>query len=294
MNTEIAGGSSSDTIEKARQDGFPWSRSTYHTTYNAYLAEYKIQSCLDVLRARHPRRDTFGSLLDLACGDGMMTAMARPHFERVVGVDASAHHLAEARKRLPDVEFHECLIEEFSPETVGLKSADLKSAAKEGFDAVFLLDILEHVADPGLVLRKAASFLKDDGLLIVHVPNAAALNRKIAVRMGTLTHCEELSPFDIEIAGHRRAYTLQSLSEEIWQAGLPIEATGGVFLKMLSTPQMDWLLANGPWEAGGHGWGRTGAESCDWRAEFCRACYEVGKQYPEECNIIYAAVGKSA
>lgn len=58
---------------------------------------------------------------------------------------------------------------------------------------------------------------------------------------------------------------------------------------MLSTPQIDWLLTHGPWEEGGYGWGRVGAEKeKNWRWEFCRACYEYGKQHPEECNVIYA------
>jgi hypothetical protein len=154
------------------------------------------------------------------------------------------------------------------------------------------LDILEHVIDPVFVLQKAASFLNEGGKLIVHVPNAHAINRKIAVLMGTLETCEELSPFDIDVAGHRRYYTLTSLESDIVKAGLKIEATGGVFFKTLSTPQMDWFLNNGLWEEGGFGWGRVGGEKRDWRAEFCRACYEIGKERPEDCNIIYAVVGK--
>jgi hypothetical protein len=64
--------------------------------------------------------------------------------------------------------------------------------------------------------------------------------------------------------------------------------TGGVFYKTMSTPQMDWFLKNGPWKEGGFGWGRVGGERKDWKAEFCRASYELGKKYPEDCNIIYA------
>jgi hypothetical protein len=59
---------------------------------------------------------------------------------------------------------------------------------------------------------------------------------------------------------------------------------------MLSTPQMDWFLKNGLWEEGGFGWGRVGSEKKDWRKEFCRACYEIGKERPEDCNVIYAVI----
>jgi len=256
-----------DTDEKGRQESFPWERSKYHTDYNAVLAHYKVVSCLENAQGE--------SLLDLACGDGMMTEMFAKHFERVVGVDASSSHVAEARRRVPGARFFECLIEDFQLD--------------EKFDAVFLLDILEHVVDPVGVLRKAASFLAPGGRLIAHVPNAMAINRRLAVLMGTLTRCDELSPFDIEIAGHRRSYELSGLVRDLEAAGLQVVSTGGIFYKMLSTAQMDWFLKNGLWEEGGFGWGRVGSEkSKDWKAEFCRASYELGKQHPTDCNIVYA------
>lgn len=253
--------------EKARQDSYPWERSKYHTDYNAVLAHYKVVSCLEHAKGN--------SLLDLACGDGLMTAMFSEYFERVVGVDASGAHVAEARRRLPQARFFESLIEDFEID--------------EKFDAVFLLDILEHVIDPVAVLKKAASFLKPGGTLIAHVPNAVAINRRLAVLMGTLTSCDELSPFDIQIAGHRRSYEMDTLVGDVEAAGLQVRETGGIFYKMLSTPQMDWFLKNGLWKEGGFGWGRVGEEkSRDWKAEFCRACYELGKQQPNDCNIIFA------
>ena len=253
--------------EKQRQENFPWERSSFHSSYNAVLAKYKALSCIE--------NSTGLSLLDIACGDGLLTEIFSTHFSRVVGVDASSKHLSVARERLSGVRFYESLIEEFTIE--------------EKFDSVFMLDLLEHVLEPAQVLRKAASFLNDGGRLVVHVPNAQAVNRKIAVLMGSLERCEELSPFDLNIAGHRRAYDLDSLRREVEQAGLKVISTGGIFYKMLSTPQMDWMLSQGPWEEGGHGWGRTGMEKeRDWRAEFCRACYEYGKERPEDCNVIYA------
>jgi len=256
--------------EKQKQETFTWERSANFNEYNSIVGYYQVQSCLEF--AQGP------AVLDVPCGDGLLTSMFSRHFERVVGVDASSTHLAKARQRLPGVEFHEALIE------------DLR--LDEKFNTVLMLNILEHVLDPVLVLRKAAGFLADGGVLIVHVPNAKAINRRIAVLMGTLESCEELSPFDINVAGHRRSYTLKTLVGDIHQAGLKVQATGGIFYKMLSTPQMDWFLKNGLWKEGGFGWGRVGAEQRDWKAEFCRACYEFGKERPEECNLIFACITK--
>lgn len=252
--------------EKTLQETFTWARSQVFDDYNRVLGFYQAKSCLENARG--------DSLLDLPCGDGTLTQMLAPHFRYVVGVDASSKHLDLARKILPEVQFHEALIEDF--ETL------------DRFGTVTMINILEHVVNPVAVLKKAASLLDDDGILIVHVPNAHAINRQLAVLMGTLTECEELSPFDVQIVGHRRAYSLKTLTGDIESSGLKIVDTGGVFYKMLSTPQMDWFLKNGLWEEGGFGWGRVGGEQKDWKAEFCRASYELGKQHPDDCNIIYA------
>lgn len=256
--------------EKKLQDSFSWARSQHYHNYNSVLGYYHVQSILENARG--------DSLLDLPCGDGTLTEMMKPHFNRVVGVDASGIHLKVAKERLPNVEFYESLLEEFN--------------YPEKFDTIVMINVLEHVIDPDVALRKGASLMSEEGILIVHVPNAHAINRRLAVLMGSITHCEELSPFDIEIAGHRRSYSLPSLIHDMERAGLKIVATGGIFYKMLSTPQMDWFLKNGLWEEGGFGWGRVGGPKKDWKAEFCRACYELGKKQPEDCNIIYACAIK--
>ncbi len=92
---------------------------------------------------------------------------------------------------------------------------------------------------PIAVLQRAAGLLEEDGVLLVHVPNANATNRRLAVLMGTLTECEELSPFDIEIAGHRRSYSLTTLTQDIENAGLQVTKTGGVFYNRC--PQPKWI-----------------------------------------------------
>lgn len=259
-----------DITEKLRQEQFPYSRREYFAEYNSVLGYYEALSCIE-----NAHGDT---LLDLACGDGVLTEIFVQHFKKVVGVDASGKHLADAKKRLPSVEFHESLIEEL--------------VIEEKFDNVFLLNLLEHVVDPVAILQKAASFLKKDGTLIVHVPNAHAINRKIAVLMGTLKSCEELSPYDINVVGHRRSYTLQTLKEDVMKANLRIASTGGIFLKMLSFAQMNWFLENGLWQRGEFGWGRIGEGNKDWKNLFCKACYEIGKERPEDCNLIYACIQK--
>ena len=191
--------------EKSLQETFAWARSGVYPRYNTILGYYQAQACL-----RHARGD---SLLDIPCGDGAITEMLAGRFRRVAGADASLAHLEKARQRLPGADLRHSLIEELE--------------LAEKFGTVTLLNILEHVVDPVALLRKAAGFLEREGVLIVHVPNAQAAHRKIPVLQRTLQSCRGLSPFDLNVAGHRRSYDMASLRADIERAGLRISATGG-------------------------------------------------------------------
>lgn len=252
--------------EKARQDNVPWERGKFFKEYELMMVDYLVASVWDHAAGR--------SLLDVACGNGLVTSRLAARFQRVVGIDASSSHVAMARQNHPNMEFIECLAEDFPLD--------------ERFSTVTLLNLLEHVSDPVSLLRSLSNRLEDEGVMIINVPNAMALNRRIATLMGTLEHEHELSPYDIEVAGHRRYYDMESLVADVTAAGLKIVKKGGVFHKSLSQAQFNWLLEKGEWSGGGFGWGRVGAEkSKDWRKAFCDACYEYGKMRPDECNLIY-------
>lgn len=44
------------------------------------------------------------------------------------------------------------------------------------FDVIVAADLIEHLANPGLFLERAAEHLRDDGLLCIATPNANSLN----------------------------------------------------------------------------------------------------------------------
>jgi 2-polyprenyl-3-methyl-5-hydroxy-6-metoxy-1,4-benzoquinol methylase len=253
--------------EQQRQRGYAWERSKHFATYSEILGRYIAQTCIDNAEG--------SSALDLACGDGTLTRIFADRYDRVVAVDASGDHLRKARDRVPSCDFHEALIEDFDTD--------------ERFDAVFMVCILEHVVSPVAALRAAGRFLNDRGRLVICVPNANAINRRIAVEMGTLESLGELSPYDIDVIGHRRSYSADTLWADVAAADLEVVTAGGIFYKMLSTPQFDWLLSQGLWEGNKFGWGRVGAVAKDWRSEFCRACYEMGKTRPDETNVIFVS-----
>lgn len=256
----------SNQEEKERQNAVPWERGKFFKMYETMLGHYIIQSVLE--HAKPP------NLLDIACGNGAITSQLAPHFERVVGLDASSGIVARARLAYPKIDFVDSLAEDYHP--------------AEKFSTITVLNLLEHVIDPVGLLRSLGRFLADEGVLIVNVPNALAVNRRLAKFMGTLTDEYELSPYDINVAGHRRSYDMARLVADVEAAGLRVAKRGGIFYKSLSQAQLDWFLENGLWEAGGFGWGRVGSERAkDWRKAFCDACFELGKDRPNDCNLVY-------
>lgn len=139
-------------------------------------------------RTRRANDETFGelvdrlapgsSVLDLGCGTGLLLAWlsSRPGLQ-VSGVDASPEQAAAASACLPHIPV-EC--------SDGLKYLEAREGA---FDAIFCLDVLEHVARDVLLewVEAAWRALKPGGLFVCRGPNAANLTASY-VRYLDLTH----------------------------------------------------------------------------------------------------------
>jgi 2-polyprenyl-6-hydroxyphenyl methylase/3-demethylubiquinone-9 3-methyltransferase len=105
-------------------------------------------------------------LLDIGCGGGLLAEpMTRLGFS-VTGVDASERNIGTARTHA---------------EAAGLAvdyrcgtAEDLLASAEARFDVVLNMEVIEHVADPGVYLRDTAALLAPGGLMIL-----ATLNRTL-------------------------------------------------------------------------------------------------------------------
>jgi hypothetical protein len=73
--------------------------------------------------------------------------------------------------------------------------------------------------------------------MYVSVPNAEVLNRRLGHIIGLLPDIKELSDNDF-ILGHKRYYTVSSLSDDIKCAGYEIEKIEGIYLKPFTTRQI--------------------------------------------------------
>src|SRR5262249_53650638 len=75
----------------------------------------------------------------------------------------------------------------------------------------------------------AATWLAPDGHVVILVPHADSIHRRLAVCMGMQKRTDELGPTDAQM-GHRRVYTMDKMEQDIARAGLrPIRKRGLVF-----------------------------------------------------------------
>jgi len=108
------------------------------------------------------------------------------------------------------------------------------------FDAIEMGFVLEHVDDPGLILRRFRAFLKPTGVLFAAVPNARSLHRLLGHSAGLLTDLYALSQYDREL-GHKRYFDNDSISRLVEDSGYAILDKMGLVLKPLTTSQLQQL-----------------------------------------------------
>jgi SAM-dependent methyltransferase len=98
------------------------------------------------------------AVLDVGCGSGEMSQRLESLGAQVTGVDLSLAglHKSPIRGNVAQVDLED-----------GLPFLD------DSFDVVWCTEVLEHMNSPGFLLRECRRLLRDEGLLLLTVPNSA-------------------------------------------------------------------------------------------------------------------------
>jgi SAM-dependent methyltransferase len=145
-------------------------------------------------------------VLDVGAAFGYGTAaLAARSRHRVIGIERDPAHLAAGRARFPWLELLQ-------------GSAASLPFPDASVDAVTMLDVLEHVADPAGVLAEARRVLKPGGVLVVSVPHRGllepldSLNVYPRIRRSSWPR---LDPADDCDAGKHQHFTLAELEARL-------------------------------------------------------------------------------
>jgi SAM-dependent methyltransferase len=231
-------------------------------TLDTHVAAYRGESLYDfdneILLTWYPHRvlrhvGAASSVLELGLGHGFTANIFAGRFDRHVVLEGSPAVIRNFRERFPQCEARivEAYFEKFSTD--------------EKFDVIVMGFVLEHVDDPVEVLRRYRAFLAPGGKMFIAVPNAEVLNRRLGHLAGMLDDMTALSEND-HLQGHKRYYTVASLTDEVGQAGYRIVWMEGVYLKPITTSQIISLQLD---------------------RKIIHALCEVGVDYPElSCGIL--------
>jgi len=160
-------------------------------------------------------------VLDVGCNNGLIgREIIKLSQASIDGIDINEEALKEAGKSYRKVFRRDLYKSKFEIET-------------EKYDYIIFSDILEHLPRPDAVLRDAKKYLKDDGKIIISLPNVARFEIRLDLLFGNFDYNPGILSED-----HLRFFTKKSAQKLIRNCGYEIEnivPTGlGYKLKMFT------------------------------------------------------------
>lgn len=240
-------------LQKIRDEVERASEHYYHSAQQEGIDNrtklFVVERCLPFIKGN--------KVLELGYIDGLWTdCVLQKGFEVeiVEGAKKNIDHACYKYSGNPKVMIHHCLFQEYQPMHL--------------FDTILAADIIRYIEDPVKFLATTKKWLKDDGILIVSVPNSRSLHRRIGSLMGFESTPVALNERDKEV-GNLRSYDRYEFRDVILKSGYFIKTLRGCFLKPLSSQQMD-----------------------SWDDKLLRAFLNIGDELEDYCWFIYAICKK--
>ena len=169
-------------------------------------------------------------VLEMGYGEGNVTRQLLEAGMRVDIIEGAELLVQKALEMYGGtVKVHHTLFSEFRPEYE--------------YDAILATNILEHVADPPDTLRCIHQWCGSNTRIIVTVPNAESIHRRLAVLMDIQPTLDTLSPRD-HLVGHQRVYNLEQVIQAVQDAGFEIVGQKGFMLKVLPNSMLKNMPAD--------------------------------------------------
>jgi 2-polyprenyl-3-methyl-5-hydroxy-6-metoxy-1,4-benzoquinol methylase len=142
----------------------------------------------------------------VGCAEGYLSKMITSKGCEVVGIELDKWAALKAEKYCKEV-------------IVGnIESIELHEKYYNYFDYIILADVLEHLKDPVKILNKFDKYLKNDGYIIISVPNIANWRIRFKLLMGNFDY----KKFGILDEEHIRFFTEKTAKKLVIDAGFVI------------------------------------------------------------------------
>jgi ubiquinone biosynthesis O-methyltransferase len=199
------------------ESGYPFNHPSrrYRTIYSIFLAE-RLKFIL-----KNVREDS--KVLDMGCGRGDISARVAEKAGSVVAMDVCPQAIDKANEvnKADNIEFFCGCIEEYK---------------REGkFDAVLLIDIVEHLSDFEAVLPEIADKLKKGGILVISTPNRARFFNRFPIKQAKYLAKKILgkgrkTDKSTAVDAHVKEYTAVELRDLLEKNGLAVKEIKGLIL----------------------------------------------------------------
>lgn len=221
---------------------------SYSSGFNGRLSKYRA-ILLEKFFNSYPK---FANTLEVGCSEGELTSLIAKYSDKLLAIEPSLTYLNNTKSKLslPNVQFQQCILEEFKSDYT--------------FDLIVATGVLEHTQDDNYFLEKIRYLLNTEGKLVITVPNATSLHRRIGLQLGYISDIHELAEIDHSV-GHFRYYSSSTLVTTLKEAGFQLECLEGIMLKPLINTEMDKLSE-----------------------DYCDALFSIGLELPEYAAEIFA------
>jgi 2-polyprenyl-3-methyl-5-hydroxy-6-metoxy-1,4-benzoquinol methylase len=147
-----------------------------------------------------------GEALDVGCSTGLLASELVKRGYSVVGIEMD-HERAKLAERF----CHRVVVTDIASERVF-------ENAGGPFELIIFGDILEHLIEPEIVLRRSRAYLKPGGYVIISIPNIANYRIRWRLFLGRFGYEDE----GLLDRTHLRFFTLKTFLEMIREAGFDV------------------------------------------------------------------------
>lgn len=203
-----------------------------------YRADYGFEATMVRVRQRstlaHLPSEAGLVVVEVGCGTDLLVERTSParQFARWVIDEPSPAFAGAARDQVAH-DTRVQVVEAFFEDA----ASEIRAACGRSPDVVICSSLLHEVADPQALLLVAADLLGPNGQVIVNVPNAGSLHRRLAVAMGLIDSATDLSARNTQLR-QPRVLDAHGLEGMLTAAGFRIAQRGGYFIKPFTHTQM--------------------------------------------------------